>query len=152
MDVHPFEKEYDAVVVTASFRGQTARRAFTDVPAADTESFKVDLALALLTHGAFVHRIVTVSQRKVQRRDPKELAIEWQSTANEKEQKEGAIPDLTLRDARRSFERMYITRVLERCSWRIPQTAKILGIQRPNLYRKMRILGIVSPRHHLKTA
>jgi DNA-binding NtrC family response regulator len=53
--------------------------------------------------------------------------------------------DLTasLRDARRRFEREYIAAVLERHQWRMSEAARALGIERANLYRKTRQLGIV---------
>ena len=49
----------------------------------------------------------------------------------------------TLRDARTRFEQQYIREVLERHHGRIAEAAKSLGIQRTNLYRKMRSLGVV---------
>lgn len=49
----------------------------------------------------------------------------------------------TLRTARLQFEREYIRAVLERHGWRISDAARTLGIQRPNLYRKARQLGIL---------
>lgn len=53
-------------------------------------------------------------------------------------------PDHTnLKDARLRFERDYIRTVLERHSWCISDAARTLGIQRPNLYRKARQLGIL---------
>lgn len=53
--------------------------------------------------------------------------------------------DLTtsLREARRRFERDYIAAVLERHQWRMSAAARTLGIERANLYRKTRQLGIV---------
>jgi two-component system nitrogen regulation response regulator NtrX len=60
--------------------------------------------------------------------------------------------DLTasLRDARRRFEREYIAAVLERHQWRMSDAARALGIERANLYRKTRQLGIVRiPRAHV---
>jgi DNA-binding NtrC family response regulator len=59
---------------------------------------------------------------------------------------EGAFSrDLTasLRDARRRFERDYIAAVLERHQWSMSEAARALGIERANLYRKTRQLGIV---------
>jgi len=47
-----------------------------------------------------------------------------------------------LREARQSFERDYIASVLESCGWRMTEAARILGIERANLYRKTRQLGI----------
>jgi DNA-binding NtrC family response regulator len=60
---------------------------------------------------------------------------------------EGAFAriDLTasLREAKRRFERDYIAAVLERHRWRMSDAARTLGIERANLYRKTRQLGIV---------
>lgn len=52
--------------------------------------------------------------------------------------------DLTasLREARRRFERDYIAAVLEHHQWRMSEAARALGIERANLYRKTRQLGI----------
>ena len=47
-----------------------------------------------------------------------------------------------LRDARLKFEREYVTSVLQHCGWRMADAARALGMQRPNLYRKARQLGI----------
>lgn len=53
----------------------------------------------------------------------------------------------TLRQARARFEREYITAVLEQHHGRITDAAKALGIQRTNLYRKMRALRVSRGRH-----
>ena len=47
-----------------------------------------------------------------------------------------------LREARMRFERDYIAAVLQHHEWRMADAAQTLGIQRPNLYRKARQLGI----------
>jgi DNA-binding NtrC family response regulator len=47
-----------------------------------------------------------------------------------------------LREARQRFERDYIASVLQHHDWRMAPAAQALGIQRPNLYRKARQLGI----------
>ena len=52
------------------------------------------------------------------------------------------LPVGTLRDARRRFERDYIAAVLQHHGWHMAAAAQTLGIQRPNLYRKARQLGI----------
>ncbi|HEV3217287.1 MAG TPA: sigma 54-interacting transcriptional regulator [Vicinamibacterales bacterium] len=52
----------------------------------------------------------------------------------------------TLRDARSTFEREYIAAVLSRYGWRMDEAARNLGIQRTNLYRKVRQLGIARAR------
>lgn len=52
------------------------------------------------------------------------------------------VPVGNLREARLKFERDYIAAVLQHHGWRMADAAQTLGIQRPNLYRKARQLGI----------
>jgi DNA-binding NtrC family response regulator len=52
------------------------------------------------------------------------------------------MPAGSLREARQRFEHDYIAAVLQHHGWRIAAAARTLGIQRPNLYRKARQLGI----------
>lgn len=52
------------------------------------------------------------------------------------------VPARNLREARLKFERDYIAAVLQHHGWRMAEAAQALGIQRPNLYRKARQLGI----------
>jgi DNA-binding NtrC family response regulator len=52
------------------------------------------------------------------------------------------VPGGSLREARLRFERDYIAAVLQHHGWRMAAAAETLGIQRPNLYRKARQLGI----------
>lgn len=52
------------------------------------------------------------------------------------------LPGGTLRAARQQFERDYIALVLRRHQGRVGDAARALGIQRTNLYRKARQLGI----------
>lgn len=52
------------------------------------------------------------------------------------------VPTGNLREARLRFERDYIAAVLQHHDWRMADAAQTLGIQRPNLYRKARQLGI----------
>jgi two-component system nitrogen regulation response regulator NtrX len=51
-------------------------------------------------------------------------------------------PSGSLREARLRFEREYIAAVLQHHGWHMAHAAETLGIQRPNLYRKARQLGI----------
>src|SRR5262245_13840411 len=48
----------------------------------------------------------------------------------------------SLREARLTFERDYIATVLDAHGWRMTDAARVLGIERANLYRKTRQLGI----------
>ena len=52
------------------------------------------------------------------------------------------VPTGNLREARQRFERDYIASVLQHHECRMAPAAQALGIQRPNLYRKARQLGI----------
>jgi DNA-binding NtrC family response regulator len=56
------------------------------------------------------------------------------------------VPAGSLREARLRFERHYITAVLRHHEWRLADAAHTLGIQRPNLYRKARQLGLTLTR------
>ena len=51
-------------------------------------------------------------------------------------------PSLTLGEARARFEREYILRALDAQQGNISRAAEALGVERSNLYRKMRALGI----------
>jgi transcriptional regulator of acetoin/glycerol metabolism len=48
----------------------------------------------------------------------------------------------SLREARERFERDFISTTLQRHHWRIEAAAAALGIERTNLYRKMKQLNI----------
>lgn len=51
-------------------------------------------------------------------------------------------PAANLREARRQFERDYIASVLRDHAWQMRDAARALGMERANLYRKARQLGI----------
>jgi Nif-specific regulatory protein len=57
-----------------------------------------------------------------------------------------AFVDLTLADATRAFEVRHIERAVERAGRNMTEAARLLGVQRTNLYRKMRMLGMEPPR------
>lgn len=54
--------------------------------------------------------------------------------------------ELSLHSAREQFERDYIVRALAGHRGNISRAAEALGVERSNLYRKMRTFGIISPR------
>ncbi|MEO8256163.1 MAG: sigma 54-interacting transcriptional regulator [Acidobacteriota bacterium] len=56
------------------------------------------------------------------------------------------VPAGNLKEARLRFERDYIAAVLQHHGWKMADAARTLGIQRPNLYRKARQLGITLTR------
>jgi two-component system nitrogen regulation response regulator NtrX len=53
---------------------------------------------------------------------------------------------LTLHDARERFERAFILRTLAEQQGNMSRTAEVLGVERSNLYRKMRAFGIAPSR------
>ncbi len=57
-------------------------------------------------------------------------------------QKETSLFKQSYREAKRNFEKRYIEEKLAENGGNISKTAKALGIERPNLHRKMRNLGI----------
>jgi DNA-binding NtrC family response regulator len=57
---------------------------------------------------------------------------------------------LTLREAKARFEREWISAALARHEGRISDAARALGIQRTNLYRKLRELQMVKPRPSMR--
>ena len=52
------------------------------------------------------------------------------------------VRDKKLKDAKKEFEKNYIIAKLEKNNWNIPHTAKELGLDRSNLFKKMHNLGI----------
>ena len=50
--------------------------------------------------------------------------------------------DLPLRDAREQFERLYVQQQLKRAKGSVGQLAKLTGMERTHLYRKLKALGI----------
>ncbi|MCZ7383839.1 MAG: hypothetical protein O8C63_03715, partial [Candidatus Methanoperedens sp.] len=48
----------------------------------------------------------------------------------------------SLQEARNAYEREYILKTLEDASGNVTRSAEILGLERSNLYRKMKALGI----------
>jgi two-component system nitrogen regulation response regulator NtrX len=51
----------------------------------------------------------------------------------------------TLKEARESFEKDFITKKLEENSWNISKTAEILDVERSNLHRKIKAYDIKTP-------
>jgi DNA-binding NtrC family response regulator len=58
---------------------------------------------------------------------------------------EDPYADMTLKDATEQFERDYIKRAIERAGRNMSEAAKLLGLHRPNLYRKMKLLEMRTP-------
>jgi Nif-specific regulatory protein len=58
---------------------------------------------------------------------------------------EDRYADLRLKDATEEFERDFIKRAIERAGRNMSEAAKLLGLHRPNLYRKMKLLKMEIP-------
>jgi Nif-specific regulatory protein len=56
-----------------------------------------------------------------------------------------AFADMTLADATRAFETRHIEHAIERAGGNMTEAARLLGLQRTNLYRKMRLLKMQPP-------
>ncbi len=52
---------------------------------------------------------------------------------------------LPLKDARDAFEKAYLEALLAQCGWAMSKTAERAGLDRTNLYRKVKQLGIEAP-------
>jgi two-component system nitrogen regulation response regulator NtrX len=51
-------------------------------------------------------------------------------------------PKSTVQEARESAERDHILRALEAAEWNVSSAARALGIERTNLHKRMRALGV----------
>ena len=54
--------------------------------------------------------------------------------------------DVPLREARTEFEKLYLQRQLDRVDGNIVELARIVGMERTHLYRKLRSVGIQAGR------
>jgi Nif-specific regulatory protein len=57
----------------------------------------------------------------------------------------GAFSGLPLAEATRAFERQHIAQAIERAGKNMSEAARLLGVHRTNLYRKMKTLGMEVP-------
>ncbi len=57
----------------------------------------------------------------------------------------GLMLHLPLKDARDLFEKAYLEAMLEECNWGMSRAAERAGLDRTNLYRKVKQLGIEAP-------
>jgi DNA-binding NtrC family response regulator len=84
-----------------------------------------------------VERMVIMSEERIALRDlPRELVGSVPSPALM------AGSNKTLREFREQMEREYIRFKLEELNWNVSQTANALGIERTNLHKKMKALGL----------
>jgi two-component system nitrogen regulation response regulator NtrX len=75
-----------------------------------------------------------------------DLSFLDRSQASRPPAQEAPVPRLTLHEARDRFERDLILRTLSEQQGNMSRTAEILGVERSNLYKKMRAFGIAPSR------
>jgi two-component system nitrogen regulation response regulator NtrX len=78
---------------------------------------------------------------------PASLAPQLPDPASEaREPPAGGLEDATLVAAREEFERRYILQRYRECGGNMSRTAEALGVERSNLYRKMKAYGLLPAR------
>jgi two-component system nitrogen regulation response regulator NtrX len=145
IDVPPLRQRRDDVPVLATLFLKEACAA-RGVPAKGISRGALRLLAALPWHGHarelrnLVDTLVRAVDRPVLQLDDLLDHASFESTAIRMD------AGLSLRDAKARFERECISAVLARHHGRVGDAAKALGIQRTNLYRKVRQLKVARPR------
>jgi|WetSurMetagenome_2_1015567.scaffolds.fasta_scaffold04178_5 two-component system, NtrC family, nitrogen regulation response regulator NtrX len=88
----------------------------------------------------FVERLVIMTPGQIIR--PQDLPRDFQQHLRPPDNPNDPYQFPSFKEARASFERQYLVRRLEECSWNISMTAQQIGIERSHLHRKMKALGI----------
>lgn len=105
--------------------------------------------LGALTWPGNLHELRDAIEHVVRDTEDQVIQIEHLLPALRLQRTHGSFaPTGNLREARLRFEREYIASVLQHHGWHMADAAQTLGIQRPNLYRKARQLGIPLSRAH----
>jgi DNA-binding NtrC family response regulator len=88
-----------------------------------------------------VQRLLILGSREEITQEEVEVALS--STPTSRQQELGAVPlNLPLREAREQFERAYLLQQFRECEGNVARLADRVGMERTNLYRKLRALGI----------
>ncbi len=88
----------------------------------------------------FVERLVIMTPGQIIR--PQDLPGDFQQHLRPPDNTGDPYQLPSFKEARTSFEREYLVRKLEECSWNISLTAQQIGVERSHLHRKMKTLGI----------
>ncbi len=88
----------------------------------------------------FVERLVIMIPGQIIR--PQDLPRDFQQHLQPRDTTTDPYHLPLFKEARALFEREYIVRRLEECSWNISLTAQQIGVERSHLHRKMKALGI----------
>lgn len=88
-----------------------------------------------------VQRLLILGSREEITQEEVEIALS--STPTSRQQELGVVPlNLPLREAREQFERAYLLQQFRECEGNVARLADRVGMERTNLYRKLRALGI----------
>jgi len=141
IDLPPLRRRTEDIPALATYLlGETCRRA--GLPSKQLTSAAQQLLSALPWHGNGVElqRLLAelIDRTRTEIIDLTDVLATVQIDARAKPYAKGG----TLREARARFEREYIVAVMAQHHGRIPEAAKTLGVQRPNLYRKLRRLNV----------
>ncbi|MBD3291003.1 response regulator [candidate division KSB1 bacterium] len=91
---------------------------------------------------SFVERmLLLIDGGQIDLADVKEILLQKNNVSNVHQSPQQEIPS-TLSEARQNFEREYIRQILIENNMKVAKAAAVLGMDRANLYRKMRGLGI----------
>ena len=89
----------------------------------------------------FIQRVLVLSEKEEVDLDAVKKLIDIHHPSNE-EKGEPLNIDLPIRDARENFEKSYFIKQLNYCNGNIAKLAERAGLERTNLYRKLKSLGI----------
>jgi two-component system, NtrC family, response regulator AtoC len=134
IDVPPLRQRRDdiPVIAEAMVTARDGGRRFT--PAALTVLAALPWRRNTAELAALIDRLTAVTRAGIIRQEDVLAELQLERTPPR--------PAANLREARRQFERDYIASVLRDHAWQMRDAARALGIERANLYRKARQLGI----------
>ena len=145
IDLPPLRDRLEDVPALATRTLEELRDAEQTAPRSFTQAALV--LLSALTWPGNLAELRSVIERVVASASSEVIQIEHLLPALQLDRTPTAfVPAGTLREPRLRFERDYISAVLQHHGWKMADAAHTLGIQRPNLYRKARQLGIALPR------
>ena len=91
-----------------------------------------------------VRELRNLMERIVILHEDQEVRAEHIPVSNRRLRNSGSLSQgyTSLREAREAYERDYVERTLRALNWNVTHAARALGMERSNLHRKMRALGI----------
>ena len=93
-------------------------------------------------HAVPVHQPLLASQPLISPVNDCRVGTTYCSVALRPPAEDASYADLPLAEATDAFQREHIERAIARAGRNMSDAAKLLGLHRPNLYRKMKLLGM----------